>query len=461
MAVRSGAGTGVIVSLVVFVLTTVFLLVLTIVFYSGKSKEMTDRDAAEKTLEKYAKKAERSSDQFKTFEGAASAAGSKSVAGYLLTRHEEAMTFGFGSPTTTVEQVKGELTKFNLKEGQSVKDKLQELGRDMTARQAEIEGLNTQLADAQAQIAEKEAQLKQEQETSSQMEANFASTIEGYKNSSDQYKKELDDAVAELKRARETNEANYMSQIRGLEDENDNVNREMQTLKGKLGELERRRNESIMRAQDPSTLIDAHVVDVPGTADEVFIDKGKRDRIVLGMTFEVYSDSNILASFAKTGDMPRGKASLQVTKVGDATSTAKITRRIPGQPVVRGDILANAIYDPKYQFKFLIHGKFDIDSDGKPTETEAEYLRSLVLDWGGTVVTGETLPGDLDFLVLGVEPPMPPPVPNDASQVVITDWLKKKQANDLYNLLFSQAREAQIPVLNANRFLVLIGHTDR
>ena len=38
MAVRSGAGTGVVVSLVVFILTTFFLLILTIVFYSKQTK---------------------------------------------------------------------------------------------------------------------------------------------------------------------------------------------------------------------------------------------------------------------------------------------------------------------------------------------------------------------------------------------------------------------------------------
>lgn len=53
MAVRTGAGTGVIVSLVVFVLTTVFLLVLTIVFYAGKTKEAEARAAADQALAKY------------------------------------------------------------------------------------------------------------------------------------------------------------------------------------------------------------------------------------------------------------------------------------------------------------------------------------------------------------------------------------------------------------------------
>ena len=42
MATRVSSGTGVVVSLVVFVLCTVFLLVLTIVFYSGQTKAMDD-----------------------------------------------------------------------------------------------------------------------------------------------------------------------------------------------------------------------------------------------------------------------------------------------------------------------------------------------------------------------------------------------------------------------------------
>ena len=55
MAVRSGAGTGVVVSLVVFILTTFFLLVLTIVFYSGQSKAEVAQADAEKQLSVYVK----------------------------------------------------------------------------------------------------------------------------------------------------------------------------------------------------------------------------------------------------------------------------------------------------------------------------------------------------------------------------------------------------------------------
>ncbi len=74
---------------------------------------------------------------------------------------------------------------------------------------------------------------------------------------------------------------------------------------------------------------------------------------------------------------------------------------------------------------------------------------------------GDELTGDLDFLVLGVEPPMPPRLPLNATAPMIEIWSRKRQAAMKYDELFRQGREAQIPVLNANWFFILIGHTER
>jgi hypothetical protein len=83
------------------------------------------------------------------------------------------------------------------------------------------------------------------------------------------------------------------------------------------------------------------------------------------------------------------------------------------------------------------------------------------VDWGGEVVLGETLPGDLDFLVLGVEPPLPNPLPPDPTDQQIQEWVRRREIHQRYHNLFRQASEAQIPVLNANRFFILIGYTER
>jgi hypothetical protein len=208
-------------------------------------------------------------------------------------------------------------------------------------------------------------------------------------------------------------------------------------------------------------MVDGEIIGTEAN-DHVYINRGRIHHIVLGMTFEVYDDAApLMGGVTPGGDLPRGKASIQVVKVGETTSTAKVVRKIGSRPVVNEDVIANAVYDKNYQFKFLIHGKYDVDGDGRATEAEAEYLRSLVVEWGGQVVTGDELPGDLDFLVLGVEPPLPPPLREDAEPFEIERWVQMRQAHERYHTLFNQAVDAHIPVLNANRFFILTGYTIR
>ena len=83
------------------------------------------------------------------------------------------------------------------------------------------------------------------------------------------------------------------------------------------------------------------------------------------------------------------------------------------------------------------------------------------MDWGGEVVIGDELPGDLDFLVLGEMPPMPSPLRPDANAAQERIYLRQRVARLKYEELFQRASDAQIPVLNANRFFILIGHTNR
>ena len=63
MVGRTSSGTGVIVSLVVFVLGVVFLLVLAIVFYAGQTKAEQAELAANTTLSKYVTREQRNREQ--------------------------------------------------------------------------------------------------------------------------------------------------------------------------------------------------------------------------------------------------------------------------------------------------------------------------------------------------------------------------------------------------------------
>ena len=155
-----------------------------------------------------------------------------------------------------------------------------------------------------------------------------------------------------------------------------------------------------MNSVDPSVLVDGRVLEV-GSGNEVFIDRGEKDHIVLGMTFDIYESASQLR-LNSNGNLPRGKATIEVVKVGPTTSTAKIKRSTSSQPIIRDNIIVNPIYDPEYKFSFVVHGNFDADGDGEP-ESNNSFIKNQITRWGGIVVQDDgVIPGDLDFLVLGV-----------------------------------------------------------
>ena len=462
MPTRTSSGTGVVVSLVVFVLCTVFLLVLTIVFYSGKAKATQAEVAAQSTLAKYVTREQRQRENIKALEGTVNPKRGESVVRHLQEEYQELMGYVSGNPTLSYQSLESQFQNYGVGEDGSVRDALQQLNSDLKGRENELNSRTSELATARSEINDLDGDIERMKGSHQDEMDAVTGKIAAYEKAAEDYRTELHKVKGEYYSAIDRLRERYEGDIARLENEKDALFQDRVVLKSRLDELQEILSVSRLQAQDPSTLVDGRIVDTIGGSDEVYIDRGKKDRIVLGMTFEVYDDESALQEIDRlTGEMPRGKASLQVIQVRDTTSKCMITRAIPGRPVVRTDVIANAVYDPNYVFKFMVHGKFDVDGDGKPSEAEAEYLRSLIVSWGGEVVQGEMLPGDLDFLVLGMEPPLPPDLRPNATEFQIDDWVRKRRAYERYHELFHQASEAQIPVLNANRFFILIGYTER
>jgi hypothetical protein len=461
MAMRSGSGTGVVVSLVVFVLCTVFLLVLTIVFYAGKSKAIQDADAARGDLARYVTREQRNRDEIKSIEAKVNPARGESVVGTLRQDYGQLMEYVSGDRGKPLDQVQAEFRKYGVAEDSTVRASIIKASRDLEQRRNELEQKNAQLTARENELAEKDKRMQQMQADHKEELERVTAKISEYQDAAEEYRDQLAKVMAEYQGNLDRNRQQFEGDITRLEGEKDSLFQERVILKSRLDELQEVLSANRLKAADPAKMVDAVIAEVSGR-DEVFINRGARDRIVLGMTFEVYDSAAALGQFDPvTGAQPRGKASLQVTEVRSATSKCKITRAVPGRPVVRNDVAANAVYDPNYVFKFLVHGKFDVDGDGTPTEEEAEYIRSEILRWNGQVVTGDELPGDLDFLVLGVEPPRPFSPRAGASDLELEAWVQRRQAYEKYAELFRRASEAQIPVLNANRFFILTGYTER
>jgi len=453
MAIRSGAGTGVIVSLVVFVLTTVFLLVLSIIFYAGRVEQTDLTDKAKKDLSTFITSEEQNLDSFQRIVASAKA-DRVSVAGYLNSDLESLRVLVSGAPDTSNESIRSTLNKA-LSNGGSLFLAFERQNRQLQERQQELDARISELNSARDQIASLEQSVSDSVNATAQALAAARVQWSDIQNESEVLAQNVDTHFANRLQRDDRLIGGKTSLIHQLESERDTLIKEKTILANDAADLRELVSTSRMSSIDPAMLVDGSILDVAGT-DRVFIGLGAQDHIVLGMSFEVYDDQSQLRVNEK-GELPRGKASIEIIKVGQTTSTAKVTQSTPGRPIVRDNIIVNAIYDPHYKYKFMVHGQFDADGDGVPEQNNT-FIKDRIETWGGIVVESqEFLPGDLDFLVLGIQPQEARPLPRNASEPMINDYVRKQQAFSNYTSLLEQAQDVKIPVLNANRLDILTG----
>lgn len=445
------------VSLVVFVVATVALLVVSIVLYAGQSKAREEAKEAQASLASVITNEERSRDATRAMLSEA-ASSRQSLFAELARRSSDVATFVSGDPNSNLDQMRREL---GVPEGQTVRTALSNERGQVRKLGQDLDAMKTRLASAEDENRRMQAAMAQAESRSQAALAAAQGSIDEYARTIESLRAETESAVTEIGAARARIEARYTQRIRDLEGQIDELNRDNAVLRTRMNQLDAKVNAVRPKSQNPAELVDARIIDVVGADRQVFLDLGRKDRLQPGITFEVYDDAGAIQIDPATGEYARGKASIQVIKVGDISSTGRIVRENRGSPVVPGDVLANAVFDKSTQFKFLVFGKFDLDGDGRATAAEAEYLKQQVRDWGGIVVEGDELTGDLDFLVLGVQPAEPGPLPPNASAQQIEARLDAQDEYDRYDRLFRRATEAQIPVLNANRFEILTGSVPR
>lgn len=445
------------VSLVVFVVATVALLVVSIVLYAGQSKAREEAKDAQASLASVISNEERSRDATRAMLSEA-ASSRQSLFAELARRSSDVSTFVSGDPNASLDQMRRELA---VPEGQTVRTAISnERGQSRKLTQ-DLDAMKTRLASAEEENRRLQNAMSQAEARGQAALAAAQASIGEYARTVDSLRAETQSAVAEIGEARNRIEARFTQRVRDLERQIDELNRDNAVLRTRAAELDRKVNEVRPKSQNPAELVDGRIIDVVGADRQVFIDLGRRDRLQPGITFEVYDDGSAIQIDPATGEYARGKASIQIIKVGDISSTGRIVRENRASPVVPGDVLANAVFDKNTRFKFLVYGKFDVDGDGRATAAEAEYLKQQIRDWGGVVAEGDELAGDLDFLVLGVQPTEPGPLPPNASAQQIEARLESQDEYDRYDRLFRRANEAQIPVLNANRFEILTGSVPR
>jgi hypothetical protein len=452
MARGSGAGTGVIVALVVSVVCNVGLLAITYIFH-GKQEEALTKEANTKAdMKLFVKPSEQTSEFEKLMDVAEDK--QQSLYEYLQERQGEVAQFVAGNRNADLTEMRNSL---GLAEGVVVRNELSDVQRQLASAKVDNDSLQRQLADVQSGNVKLEDRVKEIGENAEQRIRQVEVEFDGYKTAAVRYQQEIEQAIQSIEEIRATLDQSHRKKMAGVRSQLDRSNKENNVYRAKIEELRKKTEAYRIKPTSPAELADGRIINVPGTNGQVFIDLGRNQRIVPGMTFEVYQDVSAIRPDPRTGEYVRGKASIQIIKVGTDTSTARITRELTGRPVVKDDVIANAVFNPDYRFKFLVHGLFDVNGDGRPNGEETDYVRRRIIEWGGEVVEGDDLTGDLDFLVLGAQPPMPAPLPPDAGDDQFRRFLKQRESREQYDRLFEQSTKAQIPVLNWNRFEMLTG----
>ncbi|MEY4117749.1 MAG: hypothetical protein RLZZ116_1077 [Planctomycetota bacterium] len=452
MSSRSG-GTGVIVALVVFVVLTVGLLATSIVLYAGKSDAETKESQARAELNSFISAEERGRSETQALKNNA---GGNSLFAYLV--EQAALTGEFVANDRSADIAKMR-SAIGVGEKETVKDAVRRLTQERDARTQEANSLKTRANELNKEIDSLKEQLATAEKAREEAIDQITGTIASYKDAADGYRSDFDTAKAALEQARTDMSSRYQSETSALQSEIDTLRSERAVLDQRISALQRKVESTSAKAASPAALVDAHIVDYDAKLGTVFIDIGSNKRVVPGMTFEVFDDAAGINAAAQSG--ARGKASIQVVKVGDTTSTCRILRGSGSRPIVKDDVAANAVFNPDYKFKFLVHGKFDINNDGRATTGESDFIKSRIREWGGEVVEGETLTGDLDFVVLGVQPPMPSPLPGDATEAQTLAYTEGRATREQYDTIFRTAADAEIPVLNWTRFETLTGTVNR
>jgi len=408
MATRP-AGSGVLVTLVVFVLTSVAFLVASVVLYSQISSATSD--------------VKKIGDKNKT----------------LLTENEttkkqiEVMTADAVILSKERDALKSTVSEQN--------DTLQGTGKKATELQSQIDALRTSL-----EVAMKERDTA--------IEA-AKKDIAPFSNATTEYGKNVDDLQLITKSSKDELEQRYRAQIADLQKNIDGLSADRDTARTRLEQAEKKLSAFAVKPEDPSSLVDGHIIEVGGPDSTVYLDIGQKHRVIPGMTFEVFSTADQVQS-NKDGTL-RGKASIQVLRVTDDTSTARVTRSSPNQPLNRNDVLINAVYSPTYTYRMMVYGVFDVNNDSKASAGEAAVIRNRIQEWGGIVIDSDKVTGDLDFVVIGKPPAEPSPLPPNAGDIEIEAFKQAKENYETYNRIMKEAMDARIPVLNWNRFRALTG----
>ncbi|MBI1371176.1 MAG: hypothetical protein GC159_00210 [Phycisphaera sp.] len=386
-----------------------------------------------------------------------------------------------GKENMTMEEAAQALTNagVNVGEGERVVTVISTAKGEADTAKAQSEVLKQQIAERQKELdalSQKYSTLQgehqQRMQTLTTEIAKLKTDYEAYQQS---VEKQQGDVAGTLKQRTEelTAEVGKREEsIRALENE-------VSQLNVRIKKLQRDLRKDSLQAPDLTREGDGKIISVNPDDRLVYINLGRRDHMVLGMTFEVFEPLTGVKVTSEGDQLERGKASIEVVGIDETSSACRVVRSSLSASVLSGDLVANLVYDKSRTYKFYLFGEFDLDNDGVATLSDQDQVASLIRKWGGEIVEPRkrqqrlaalvgpeqaaqtVLPLDTDFLVIGQEPEIPDTGGPTDDPAVIRERIQAKKKWDEYIKLVNEARALSIPIINQHRFLALVGYYQR
>ncbi len=453
MASKTSASLGVLVFLNVSWVLALALLVSSIILFARVQRLTNDVQLRQNDLDA----AVRADERDDRFEELKSLAKNQGVVRFLDTKLQD-LSVQIGGSRRDDPAALAEKIKAASPEGTALLPLL-------ASKNSDIEGLEGQLMAAEAAREAANSDLlatvdrvKTLEEEHRKTIASLNSEVDSYKDGTNTYRANMESTSADMNARVSTIRSDSEATISGLEGQARDLEQQLLIANDQLRRLKQEQAGQNLRGAAEEALVDGRVVGVNSAGKQAYLGLGRKDRLVLGMTFEVYNDATNIVPNEK-GEYPKGKGTVEVIRIDETSAVARIIRNTPGSTITNGDVIANAIYDPKKTYTFTIYGNFDTNNDDAFTPQEIQDIRGVVEAWNGKLA--DDITGDTDFLILGTRPVLPPqPKPDDPVEL-IQRWVQLSQQATKYDDLFDKATRAGIPILNQNRLYTLTGVSGR
>ncbi|MCC5787925.1 MAG: hypothetical protein JJU33_14620 [Phycisphaerales bacterium] len=456
-----GSSPGAIITIVILGILTVTFFVLTLMFYAEKNN-----------LEAAAEDAVQSRDRFVAGGEVdrANAIADRAAAGKSVFAHMEdvigrAARIAAGSRDISINDLEQRVADLDpervglLRIATNQRERIASLQSQIEEMRVPAAEESARLAAARAFFTDDATAVRRDADGIAQQQQQLSSQVTGYsgriRDGIESIRRQEDETRVRVQQVRdeaENDKATLRNQVAQLDEQ-------ILRLEDEIRRLRDERRAAIIRPRNEFDLVDGSISSVQADQQEVTINLGRRDKIVLDMVFEVYESAAAIAPDPRTGEYAQGKAMIQVINVGEATSTARVVERRGRSQIFRGDVIANPVYDPRKQYRMLVFGHFDTDGDGRPTEFERDSIVARIREWGGEAINAREaadLTGDIDFLVLGQRPTVPPQPSSQAPIDIQLQWIRLNDQADLYDEFQRRAEAVGIPILSQNRLSTLL-----